>query len=186
MPAPSGGVERLSKNTEPLDQNRCAFFNRNNVELQITKVIPITHLVAPRLLDFESRIWLSNHKVESPWIVVLVGLDRHPEAENYATRQSHEKQHRSYSRGTFCFRHDSSLQQHFPSHSHDHAAERLLPPKASSCLVTDETCPARDHRRRVGLAVQGWSGRSGEAVEAPGRPPRMPRHSVGARMAHPS
>src|ERR1700756_3892422 len=102
MPAPSAGVSQLSKNAEALDRNWCALFNRNNIELQITKVIAITQLVAARLLDFESRILLLNQEVESPWIVVLVGLVRHPEAETGAARQSHEKQQRRYSRGTFC------------------------------------------------------------------------------------
>jgi hypothetical protein len=33
--------------------------------------------------------------------------------------------------------------------------------------VTDEACPARDHRSRVGLAAQGRSGRSGEIDRGP-------------------
>src|SRR5438105_3771155 len=111
MPTPSVSVELLSKKIETLDRNCCALFNRNNIELQITKVIPITQLVAPRLLDFEGRILFSNQEMESPWIVVLVGLDRHPHAD--ATRQSREKQQRRYSRGTSCFRHDSSLRRRF-------------------------------------------------------------------------
>ena len=94
MPVPSGGVDCLSKNTETIDGDWSATIDGNHFKRRITKVLPNTQLVAPRLLNFEVPNLVLNHEEESPWIVVFGGLDRrHPEAENGASRQSQQKQH---------------------------------------------------------------------------------------------
>src|SRR5262245_2595091 len=62
--------------------------------------------------------------------------------------------------------------------------QRRSPPSLGTILpgcsgVTDEACPARNQRSRVGLAVQRWSGRSGEMDTVPGLGPV----DAGSRLA---